>query len=112
MKRETRLFVEDILDSLVRIEDYTRNLKQEEFFRDSRTQDAVIRRLEVIGEAVKNLPEDFRERYPDIPWRQAAGLRDVLIHGYFRVNVARVWQMIKQDLPSLKSQISRILDEM
>lgn len=71
-------------------------------------QDAVLRRLEIIGEAVKNVDEDFRSRYPEIPWKKIAGLRDVLIHEYFGVSLKRVWRVIKIDLVDLKSKISRI----
>jgi uncharacterized protein with HEPN domain len=112
MKRETRLFVEDILQSITKIEDYTRGLSQEEFSQDSQAQDAVIRRLEIIGEAVKNLPEDFRVKYADVPWRQIAGLRDVLIHGYFGVNLNRVWLVIEKDLPDLKEKVAQVLKEL
>jgi uncharacterized protein with HEPN domain len=112
MKRETRLFVEDILQSITKIEEYTENLKKEEFFQDSLTQDAVLRRFEIMGEAVKNLPEDFRLNHPDVPWRQIAGLRDVLIHGYFGVNLGRVWLAIEKDLPNLKTRIINVLKQL
>ena len=71
----------------------------------------MLRRLEIIGEAVKNIPDDFRAKYPDIPWRQIAGMRDVLIHAYFGVNLRRVWKVIKEDLPEIKLKILKILDE-
>ncbi len=69
-----------------------------------------MRRLEIIGEAVKNVPEDFRTKYPDIPWRQIAGMRDVLIHAYFGVNLRRVWKVIKEEIPELKLKILKILE--
>jgi uncharacterized protein with HEPN domain len=112
MKREARLFVEDILDSIIKIESYTHHLSEDEFFQDSLAQDAVVRRLEIMGEAVKNLPEELRLKYPHIPWRQIAGLRDVLTHGYFGVNTARVWLVIEKDLPDLKTKIAQVLKEM
>ena len=68
--------------------------------------------MEIIGEAVKNLDEDFRNRYPEIPWKKIAGLRDVLIHEYFGVSLKRVWRVIKIDLVDLKLQISRIWEEL
>jgi uncharacterized protein with HEPN domain len=74
-------------------------------------QDAVLRRLEIIGEAVKNLDEDFKNRYPEIPWKKIAGLRDVLIHEYFGVSLKRIWRVIKIDLVDLKFKISRIWEE-
>ena len=71
-----------------------------------------MRRFEIIGEATKNLPKELRDRYPDIPWRTIAGLRDVLIHSYFKINSELVWDVIDQQLPNLKSQIQRILTDL
>lgn len=112
MKKEIRIFLEDVKGSIDRIEEYTQNMNKEHFMRDIRTQDAVIRRLEVIGEAVKNIPEDFKSKYPDILWKQIAGMRDVLIHGYFGVNLERVWAVVRSDLPKLKPKILRIFEEL
>ena len=67
-----------------------------------------MKRLEVIGEAVKNIPDDFKEEYPDIPWKKIAGMRDILIHQYFGINLKRVWKTIKEDLPQLKAKITQI----
>lgn len=89
------------MESIEKIEEYTSNVDEEEFYENSFVQDAVLRRLEIIGEAVKNVPEDFRTKYPDIPWRQIAGMRDVLIHAYFGVNLRRVWKVIKETFQSL-----------
>ena len=111
MKKEIKIFLEDIKGSIERIEEYIRDMSKEHFMEDIRTQDAVIRRLEIIGEAAKNIQEDFRHKYPDIPWKQIAGMRDVLIHGYFSVNLERVWVVVKSDLPKFKLKISRILEE-
>jgi len=106
MKKDASVFVEDIMEGIEKIEGYIEGMSKEEFLGDSRTQDAVIRRLEVMGEAVKNIPQDFRDEYPEIPWKQIAGMRDVLIHEYFGVNLERVWKTIKTDLPELKQKIS------
>ncbi len=111
MKKEIRIFLEDIKESIDRIEEYTQGMNKEHFMEDIRTQDAIIRRLEIIGEAVRNIPEDFRNKYPDIPWKQIAGMRDVLIHGYFGVNLERVWAVVERDLPELKPKVLRILQE-
>ena len=112
MKKEIRIFIEDILKSIEKIEEYVRGMSGEEFFRFSQVQDAVMRRLEIIGEAAKKVPEGFRSKYPEIPWKLIAGMRDVLIHGYFDVNLERVWVIVEKDLPDLKRKISRILKEM
>ena len=112
MKKEPLVFLEDIIDAIVRIEDYAHEMDEEDFREDLKTQDAVIRRLEIIGEAVKNLPSDFKESHPEIPWRKMAGMRDVLIHAYFGINVSRVWNTIKADLPDLKPGIERVIEEL
>ncbi len=107
-----KVFLEDILESIEKIEEYTANIDEEDFYENTIIQDAVLRRLEIIGEAVKNIPDDFREKYPDIPWRQIAGMRDVLIHAYFGVNLRRVWKVAVENIPDLKFKIVRILSEM
>jgi uncharacterized protein with HEPN domain len=108
MMRDMRVYVQDMMESIEVIGEYIQSLTEEEFYRNRQVQDAVLRRLEIIGEAVKNIDEDFRNRYAEIPWKKIAGLRDVLIHEYFGVNMKRVWRVIKIDLPDLKSKISRI----
>jgi uncharacterized protein with HEPN domain len=111
MTRDMRLYIQDILESIEAIEEYVQSTTEEQFYRNRQVQDAVLRRLEIIGEAVKNLDGDFINRYPEIPWKKVAGLRDVLIHEYFGVNLKRVWRVIKIDLVDLKLQISRIWEE-
>jgi uncharacterized protein with HEPN domain len=106
VKRDLRLYVEDIWESIAAIEEYTRGVKKPEFENDRQLQDAVARRLETIGEATKHLPDDFRLRYPDVPWKQIAGLRDVLIHEYFNVRMMRVWYVVVNDLQALKQAIA------
>jgi uncharacterized protein with HEPN domain len=80
MTRDMRPYIQDILESIEAIEEYVQFTTEEQFYRNRQVQDAVLRRLEIIGEAVKNLDEDFKNRYPEIPWKKIAGLRDVLIH--------------------------------
>jgi len=112
MTRDMRLYIADILESVAKIRQYTGNLSEEDFLADTQIQDAVFRRLEVIGEAAKNVPDDFRNKYPEIPWRKVAGLRDVLIHEYFGVNVRRVWKVAKQDVLDLERQLSIVRDDL
>jgi len=111
MTRDMRPYIQDILESIEAIEEYVQFTTEEQFYRNRQVQDAVLRRLEIIGEAVKNLDEDFKNRYPEIPWKKIAGLRDVLIHEYFGVSLKRIWRVIKIDLVDLKFKISRILEE-
>jgi len=111
MLRDLKLYLDDILISIERIEEYAGVLSFEEFSDDRKTIDAVVRNFEIIGEAVKNIPYDIRDCY-DYEWRSIAGLRDILIHGYFGVSVSIVWDIIQNELPELKAQIRSILDNM
>lgn len=111
MKRDIKLYLQDIWESILAIEEYTQGLTEEGFYDNRQVQDAVIRRLEIVGEATKNVDDDFRKRYSDIPWKEMAGMRDVLIHEYFGVNLRRVWQVIKTDLPGLKQKFVVIMEE-
>jgi len=111
MKKDIRIFIQDIWESIQKIEEYTHGMSREEFYRAGQVQDAVIRRLEIIGEAAKNIPEDFRNKHREIQWKQIAGMRDILIHGYFDVKLERVWMVAKRDLPDLKRKISKILEK-
>ncbi|MGH9855593.1 MAG: HepT-like ribonuclease domain-containing protein, partial [Blastocatellia bacterium] len=104
-------FVSDIQEAIRRIEDYTAGVTYEGFLADTKTQDAVIRNLEIIGEATKNLSEELRTKRPNIPWKSMAGVRDKLIHHYFGVNLDIVWQVATAELPQVIAQLARILDE-
>ena len=107
--RRERDFLLDIEDAINRILEYTAGMIWDEFLSDYKTQDAVIRNLEVIGEATKNLSDEFQDQHPGIPWRDMAGTRDRLTHHYFGINHEIVWQIVQQDLPDLKSQIAQII---
>ncbi len=97
-----------ILECIERIEQYPEGLIEGDFVSNFEKQDAILRRLEVIGEAVKNIPEIVRKKFPDVPWRKIAGLRDIVIHAYFGIKPQRIWKIIQQDIPSLKIQISQV----
>jgi len=111
MKRNIRLYLQDIWESIVAIENYTQKLTENEFHNNMQAQDAVVRRLEIIGEAVKNIGKHFKEKYPVIEWKEIAGLRDVLAHEYFGVRLDRIWDIVVKDLPKLKDKIKAIMDK-
>jgi uncharacterized protein with HEPN domain len=109
MKRNMRLYINDIWESILAIEEYTRSISEDEFYKDRQVQDAVIRRLEIIGEAVKNIDDDFRNNYTDIPWKKIAGMRDIIAHEYFGIKLERIWDAATKDLPKLKKKFYRII---
>ncbi len=111
MEKDYKAYLRHILDSIMLIENYTRSLSFEEFEKDRKTIDAVIRNFEIIGEASSKLPKEFREKYPEIPWKSIIGLRNVLIHDYFGVDVVAVWENIRQKLPELGQQIKSIIEK-
>ncbi len=112
MKRDASVFLQHILESIARIEEFTEGMSKEDFVASVKTQDAVIRRLEIIGEASKNLPNSFREKHPEIEWGDMIRTRDKLSHGYFGVDLKLAWDILKNDLPALKEKIGKILGEM
>ncbi len=101
-------FLSHIMEAVQRITAYTERMRPVDFFKDIKTQDAVVRNLEIIGEATKNLSDEIRKGHPEIPWKNLAGMRDRLIHQYFGVNLDIVWDVAKEELPQLLVHISSI----
>ena len=108
MRRDALVYVADVLECIGKIEEYTSGTGWDDFSKNTQTQDAVFRRLEVIGEAVKGIGQEIRAKHPDVPWKEIAGMRDVLIHGYFGVKPERIWKVIEEDLPQLKKNMTLI----
>ncbi len=112
MKRDSRLYLDDIFDAIEKIQNYVEGLTFEQFSEDSKTVDAIVRNFEIIGEATKRIPLETKEKYPQIPWKMMAGTRDKLIHEYFGVNLQVMWKAAKEDLPPLKRSIKRLLQKL
>jgi uncharacterized protein with HEPN domain len=110
-KREYLDYFKDIQDALEKINNFTVDLDFERFAKDEKTTFAVIRGLEIIGEAARKIPKSIRSRYPNIPWQDMAGMRDKLIHDYFGVDLRVVWKTLKVDLPPLQAIFHRITQE-
>jgi uncharacterized protein with HEPN domain len=112
MPRDYRVFLEDMLGSLARIRTLTSGMSYDEFSEDLTRQEAVIRNLEIIGEASKGVPHAVRSSYPEVDWARIGGLRDVLIHQYFGIDLEIIWDIVQTKLPNLDAQIKRILSEL
>ncbi len=109
-ERAPETLLRDILEAIRRIGDYSRGMVYDQFVDDTRTQDAVIRNLEIIGEAAKKIPDDVKAQLEQIPWRRIAGTRDRLIHDYFGVNLEIVWIIIQDELPALSPLLKEYLE--
>ncbi|MDI6654450.1 MAG: DUF86 domain-containing protein [Candidatus Hydrothermarchaeota archaeon] len=111
-KRPYKLFIEDTIEAMNKIERYIKNLDYDSFAENTLVIDAVVRNLEVIGEAIKNVPNSVREKYPNIPWKRMIGLRNIVIHEYFGIDLANVWKIITQNIPEVEPHIMKIFDEL
>jgi len=110
MKRIYRDYLNDILSSMEDIEEFIKGMDFEKFISDKKTINAVIRSLEIIGEAAKKVPMDIRDKYPEIPWKYMAGMRDKLIHEYHGVDLEMIWKVITEELPKLKPKFKFIIE--
>ncbi|MGB9758453.1 MAG: DUF86 domain-containing protein [Thermoproteota archaeon] len=111
MKKDDLVYLNHILDAISKIEVYTRDITYEQFMSNSLIQDGVVRQLEIIGEATKRLSNNIKEKHPEIPWKDIAGMRDKLIHEYFGVDLDAVWDTIKKDIPDLKTKLQTIMEK-
>lgn len=110
--RDAKLFLTDIMQAIDAIEGFVQGLDRDQFEQDDKTVSAVIRKLEIVGEAAKVIPEEIREKYSQIPWKEMAGMRDKLIHFYFGVDYGLVWQTIKNRIPKIKPILQQCLDDL
>lgn len=111
-EREFGDYIQDILQALGEIEDFTVGMQFKDFAKDKKTINAVVRSLEIIGEAAKKIPDSFRERYSKIPWKRMAGMRDKLIHEYFGIDLEIIWGAISDELPPIKPSVQKALDDL
>src|SRR5512147_328811 len=111
MSRNESLYLEDIQESCKKVLRFTKGMKYKDFVHDDLHFDAVLRNLEIIGEAVKNISEETRQKYPQIKWRKIAGFRDIVAHEYFGVNEETVWDIVQNEIPALLAIVKTMLGE-
>jgi uncharacterized protein with HEPN domain len=111
MKKEYRDYLDDIINAMTKAEQFIENMTFEDFKEDEKTAFAVVRALEIIGEATTKLPESLKNKYPKIPWREISGMRNKLIHEYFGVNLRVVWDTVEKDIPNIKPFFQEIFEK-
>jgi len=111
MKKDDRVYLHHIVDAIARIEKHLTGISQKMFTENDMVQDAVIRQLEIIGEASRNLSEEVKEKYPEIPWVEIVAMRNRIVHAYFDVNLEIAWGVSIRDLPALKQNVEKIIRE-
>ena len=112
MRREIGDYIQDIIEAIDKLMKFVKGMSYDEFVQDDKTVFAVVRAIEIIGEAVKNIPEEVRGSYPEIPWKDMAGMRDKLIHSYFGIKLERVWETANEEIPPLKPLFEKLLKEL
>jgi uncharacterized protein with HEPN domain len=108
-KRNDAVYLQHLLDAVERIEQYTAGMTEQQFLQNTLVQDAVVRQLEIIGEASRNLSDELRQKHSQVPWTKIVGMRNRIVHAYFDVDLTIVWEVIQRDLPDLKAQVHLIL---
>jgi uncharacterized protein with HEPN domain len=108
-EKNWKLFIMDMLESINKIEKYIEGLNYEQFVRDEKTKDAVVRNLEIIGEAANQIPKEIQQKFSNVPWAQIIAMRNRMIHGYFAIDYRIVWDIVKIDIPLLKKELELIL---
>lgn len=108
MKRDYKLFLNDIKESISAIEEYTKGISEDDFLKNRQVQDAVIRRLEMIGEASKNIPKSLKEKNKQIPWLKISEFRNLIVHSYYEMSLKRIWMSIKERIPEIKEGMRKI----
>ena len=108
MKGEAGVFIDHILECIELIEKYTKDCTKGDFLNDIQLQDSIIRRIEIIGEAVKNIPQEIKKKYLEIPWKEIAGMRDILVHEYFGIDLQLTWETVQKDIPQLKKKLLKM----
>ncbi len=108
MKRAILDYINDVLDAMTKAQGFLQNVSYEEFVKEDKTQFATVRAIEIIGEATKNIPPSVRKKYPKIPWRDIAGMRDKVVHEYFGINLKVVWKTVKEDIPTAQPLFEKL----
>jgi uncharacterized protein with HEPN domain len=111
-KRDVLVYLYDILEAAELIESYTASISEGEFYKSGEKQDAILHRLQIIGEAAKHVPTVYREKWSQVPWKDIAGIRDIIVHEYFGITLSMIWKTAIEDIPLLKHQILDILDQL
>ena len=111
MKKDDTVYLRHILDAIKQIETYLESVQEDKFLQTRLVQDAVVRQLEIIGEATRNLSTEFRVKYSEVPWNQIIGLRNRIAHDYLNVDIQIVWEITQNDIPTLEQQVMQILEE-
>jgi uncharacterized protein with HEPN domain len=110
-KRQVKLYLTDIDDAISAIRSYTKGMTYEQLIADRKTREAIVLNFVVMGEAIKNIPQDIIDRYPDVPWKEFAGMRDKMVHGYFQISPTIIWETIRHDLAPLADAVKVLLKE-